>query len=147
MSPIDKNSLSRKLAKLEELTKLLENYRDCSEKKFIEDFTLNGAVMHYLAQGIEVITDIGHHLLAETFNIHPESYRDIIIKLGETKIVPPKFAEENADMASFRNIITHAYAIINLKLVYKNLQKAPKIFRKFTNYYLKFPKKSVKKSP
>ena len=138
---IDEKSIKEKLIKLEQVIKLLEKYKKVSKDNFLVDFTINSAAQHNLILGIEIIVDIGHHILTEVYQAHPKEYKEIIEMLGEYEIVPKKFAKKNVKMASFRNLIIHQYTKLNMKEVYQNLQKAPDIFRKFAKYYLEFLEK------
>lgn len=138
---IDEKSIKEKLVKLEEVIKALEKFKKVKLNDFLIDYTLNSAVQYNLVLGIEIIIDIAHHILAEVYQVHPKEYKEVIKALGDYKIVPEKFAKENLKMASFRNLLIHQYMSVNLRLVYKNLQKAPDIFRKFAQYYLKFLEK------
>lgn len=141
---IDKKTIEEKLNKLREASKYLDKYKVESEEDFLVDFTVNAAAMHYMVLGIEIIVDIGNHLLSEVYQAHPDEYREVIEALGEYEIVPENFSKENADMAKFRNLIIHAYGKIDMKQVYQNLQKAPDAFRKFAEYYIEFLEKKHK---
>lgn len=138
MSPIDKRNIAKKLSLLDRNIGLLKKYQKVSRKRFIEDLTLNGAALHYLVESIEIIIDIGNHILSEEFAVTAENYADVIQQLGRAGVIPKKFADENEEMAKFRNKIIHIYAEINMKEVYEHLQKAPSIFQKFANHLLKF---------
>ena len=138
MSPVNKNSINQKLEKLEESVKMLEEYKRISQEDFLKDKTINGATIHYLVLGIEIIIDTGNHILVEIFHEHTNSYEEIILKLGETKVIPENFAKDNADMAKFRNLLIHEYIKVDMKQIYENLQKAPDTFRKFAEHYLEF---------
>jgi len=141
MSPINKNSVNQKLKKLEDSVKMLEEYKKVSKKDLTEDFTINGATIHYLVLGIEIVIDIGNHILVEAFQEHADSYEGIILKLGKTKVIPEDFAENNSNMAKFRNLLIHEYIKVDMGMVYDNLQKAPDIFCEFAKYYVKFLEK------
>lgn len=97
--------------------------------------------MHYLVIGIEVIVDIGQHILNEVFQTKGDSYEDVISKLGEVKVIDENFARENANMTRFRNLLIHEYIKIDLEKIYQNLQKAPGVFREFAKYFQKFLEK------
>lgn len=139
---IDKKAINKKLNKLTESLEYLEKYRKETKEDFLVDFTVNAAAMHYMVLGIEIITDIGNHILNENYQVSSDEYSEVIEKLGEYEIVPEKFAKENADMAKFRNLIIHAYDKIDMGQVYQNLQKTPDIFRKFAKYYVEFLEKN-----
>lgn len=138
---IDKDSIKEKLLKLDDAVKLLEKYRAVSREDFLTDFTTNSAAMYNLIIGIEVIIDIGAHMLSEAYQASPKEYREVIEKLGEYDIVPSVIAKEHAGMTGFRNIIVHQYGEVDMKLVYENLQKAPDVFREFAKYYMEFLEK------
>ena len=142
MSPVDKNSIHEKFQKLSEVIERLEEYRKVPRADFMVDYTVNSASMHHLVLGIEIITDIGNHLLNEIFQAHPKDYQEIILMLGKHRVVPEELAKENADMAKFRNLLIHEYINIDLRKVYANLRKAPDIFREFAAAFSDFLEKT-----
>jgi uncharacterized protein YutE (UPF0331/DUF86 family) len=135
---IDKKTIKERLSKLDEVINKLEECKKASKEDFLIDFRISDSAMHNLVLGIEIIFDIGNHILNEVFQQHPKEYKEIIEMLGECKVVPKKFAKENVNMAKFRNLIIHQYLKIDLNLVYDYLQKAPDIFRKFAKHFQKF---------
>jgi len=140
-NPLDLKSIKNKLTKLQECIEVLEKLKKTPKEEFLKNKEKSGATMHYLVIGIEVIVDIGQHILSEIFQTKGETYEEVILKLGEVKVVEKNFTKENAPMARFRNLLIHDYVKVNLNKVYQNLQKAPDIFRKFAKYYLKFLEK------
>jgi len=138
---LDKTTIERKLKKLAEVINKLEQCKKVSLKDFLVDFKISDATMHNLVMGIEIIIDIGNHILAEVFQESADEYAAIIKKLGEVDVIPKNFAKENIEMARFRNLIIHAYEKIDLNKVYQNLQKAPDIFRQFAKYFAEFLEK------
>lgn len=135
---LDKISIQEKLRRLAECISFLEEYRKVPKEDFIKDHTVNGAACHYLVLGIEIIVDIGNHLLAEVFQMRATEYAEIIEKLAEVKIISEDFAKENIDMAKFRNLLVHDYIKVDLNKVHQSLQNAPNIFRQFAKYYEEF---------
>lgn len=138
MSPVDQRSIAKKLLLLDRNIGLLKKYQKVSKKRFLDDLTLNGAALHYLVESIEIIIDIGNHILSEEFAITAENYADVIRKLGRARVISKEFAAENEEMAKFRNKIIHFYTEVDMNEVHANLQKAPFIFQKFAKYYLRF---------
>jgi len=135
---IDKQVIERKLKKLQEVITKLEECKKFSREDFVNDYKIYDVAMYNLIMGIEVIVDIGLHILSEVFQVSVDEYRDVIKKLGEVGIISKEFASENEKMASFRNLLVHAYDKLDLDLVYQNLQKAPDVFRKFAEAYQNF---------
>lgn len=138
MSPVDTTTINEKLLRLREITKTLEEFSSLPREKFLNDAVTNAAVMYNLIIGIEIIVDIGNHLLAEVFQRSEKTYRDVIRALGETGVVPSEFAREEEFMADFRNKIIHDYDRVDAGRVFDALQKAPTVFREFAQRFTKF---------
>lgn len=135
---IDKETIREKLDRLEQAVKLLEKYRKVPKEDFLIDFTINSASQFNLILGIEIIVDIGNHILAEIYQVHPKEYKGIIKALGKHEIVSEKFAEENLEIAKLRNLIVHQYGEVDMKEIYNNLKKAPNVFHGFAKYFIEF---------
>ena len=133
--PLDKETIRERLSKLTDVVKLLEEYKKVPREDFLVDFTINSAAQFNLILGIEIIVDIGNHILSEKYQAHPKEYHEVITLLGEYHVVPLDFAREHSDMARFRNRIIHQYTEIDMKQVYNHLQKAPDVFSQFAQYY------------
>lgn len=144
MSPIDKNTVGEKLKLLVRVVAKLDDIKAAPQKDFFSDFRVSDAALRNLTLGIEIVVDVGNHLLAEEFQDSARTYKDVIIKLGEDGIVPEEFANENVKMADFRNLAIHGYLELDLDKVYENLQKAPDIFRQFAKYLYGFLEKQSK---
>ena len=138
MSPIDNTTIEDKLLRLREITALLTDYQKISQEEFVKDPTLSSAVMYNLIIGIEIIIDIGNHILAEAFQKSAKTYRDVVLFLGENGVIPEPFAKENEFMADFRNRLIHDYDRIDLPYIYNIAHKAPAIFQQFAAYYVTF---------
>lgn len=138
MSPLDRESVQKRLLKLRDTITELSEYAKASQKEFMADGMLHDAVMYNLTVSIEAITDIGNHFLSAVFQKSAKDSEDILRLLGEVGVVPKKTIQENRGMAGFRNILVHEYADIDLKKVYTYLNGAPGIFQKFVDCYIKF---------
>ena len=131
-------TIAKKLKKLDEVIRQMEGIRAYPRETFLENKVLQAAAERFFILGIEIITDVGDHLLREEKNLSPESYDEIIAQLGKTKIVPPSVAKRNAGMAKFRNLLVHVYDDIEPGLVYTYLEKAPREFRAFAKAFVKY---------
>lgn len=138
MSPINRKTIEEKLFKFQETTKVLNDLKAYSKEEFIKDAIINSAAMFNLVIAVEVIVDIGNHILVEDFQRSVKTYTDIIIELGDIGVIPKEFAQENKDMAKFRNKLIHDYDRVSLDQVYEHLQKAPDIFRQFSKHFINF---------
>lgn len=138
MSPINKKTIHEKLFRLQEYTKVLEELRSEGREMFFNDRKTQDSATLNLFTSIEMITDIGNHIITEVFQEQAKNYAEVIELLGENGVIPETFAKENEGMTKFRNLVAHDYDKITPEGVYENLQKAPDIFRQFAKYFVEF---------
>lgn len=138
MTAFSKIEIESRLNLIKEVIDKLNNCRKSSKEEFLRDFKISDSTIRNLILGVEIVTDIGNHILAESFQINPKEYSEVIIQLGNTGIIDKKLAEENVNMAKFRNLLVHEYIKIDLDKVYDYLQKAPEIFALFAKYFVEF---------
>lgn len=132
--------VGERIKKLEEAVGELKKLQRVPKERFLKDKTIQYAAMYAMILGIEAICDIGNHLLAYFFNRPADTYKDIILTLGECEVIPKNFAQRSSKMTDFRNILIHLYLKVDPEEVYKNFQKAPEEFNKFAKYFLEFLK-------
>lgn len=131
MTPINSTTIENKLFRLNENIKFIDDVLRKSDKDVLADRPLYYGLQHLLQISIEIILDIGSNILAEEFGINPKTYADVILALGEKNIIGQKFAEEQAEMAKFRNILVHDYDNLDDKKVLEYSRAASEIFRLF----------------
>lgn len=141
MSPLDQEMIGKKLAILEETIEILKDLKRKGRVEFKKTREIRDQAIYRLILGIEAITDIGNHILAEVYGRSAETYEDIIRQLGEVEIISKDLSERSKGMAKFRNVLTHLYAVIDLDKVYDNLQKAPEDFSEFAKAFSNYLKK------
>lgn len=138
---IDHESIVEKKAKLQETITVLKKLKQKPLAEIEADEITAGAVQHYLMIGIEVILDIGSHILTEDFQVSPETYEDVIIQLGKQNIISQDLAKRCQGMGRFRNKMIHEYSDVNMKKVYAYLQQAPDQFSTFDQAFSNYLKK------
>jgi len=139
---VDETAISAKMGRLNQYLKYLHELRKSSPEEFREDFRISGATERYLQVAIECIIDIGNEIISSLQLRRPTRYRDIPHILSEAKIIPKDFAETIASMISFRNLLVHDYAEIDLELVYEFLQKRLQDFETFMKYITQWLKET-----
>lgn len=143
MSPLNRQIIHEKLFKLREYIKVLEELRTEGTNALFADRKTQDSATLNMFTAIETIIDIGNHVITEVFQKQAKSYADIILILGETGVIPKTFAEDNKDMAKFRNLVAHDYDKITPEGIHENLKKAPDIFREFAKYFVEFIEKQT----
>lgn len=139
---VDHASVIEKKAKLLEAINVLKKLRQKALVEIEEDEITAGAMQYYLMMSIEVILDIGSHILTEDCNVSPESYEDVIRHLAKQKVITQELAQQSQGMGKFRNKMIHEYSDVDMKKVYAYLQQAPDQFAAFNqafSEYLKSP--------
>jgi len=76
--------------------------------------------------------DIAEVIISEEGLDKPDDYRGAILTLGRKGIVPAKFAERFAPAASFRNVLVHGYAEVDLGRLHSYLLEELKDFDQST---------------
>ncbi|MCL4385117.1 MAG: DUF86 domain-containing protein [Actinobacteria bacterium] len=133
--------IKERIKKIEEAITELKQIRMLPKQNFFNEKRIQYASMYAMIIGIEAICDIGNHILSKYFNRAAETYKDVILLLGECKVIPEDFSQKSSKMADFRNILIHLYLKIDTEEVYKNLKKAPEEFTKFSKFFLSFIEK------
>lgn len=126
--------LFRKLEELDRYLAELERLREHSFEDLATNLQLTWSVEHGLQLSIQIVFDIGNHILAALGETDIRDYTEMIEKLGERGIIPDNFAARIRGMAGFRNILVHEYADVDLREVYRILQERLEDFREFARY-------------
>lgn len=87
---------------------------------------------------MQVVIDIGAHILAAEGETGIEDYAEVIGRLGKKGIIPKGFSDSIKGMAGFRNILVHEYADVDIEKVYEVLQTRLSDFRKYVKYISKY---------
>lgn len=131
---IKKTVVFELLESLKETVELLRPLQQEQLSQLIADPVRYNGVLHLMHIAVEHVTDISAHLLAGKGLAIPETYREIIIKMGEHGILPLDFARNISAMSGFRNIVVHQYLSVDPALVQKFLVENLTDFERFIEY-------------
>ena len=138
---IDKLLIEKKLQELNRCLKELEDSKNISWDEFYSSLGTQWMICHGLQLSIQILIDIGNHILAAVGENQIEDYVDIIDKLGGRNIIPSEFSKAIRGMAGLRNILVHEYARLDLRKIYDILQNRLDDFYNFINYIQDYLKK------
>jgi uncharacterized protein YutE (UPF0331/DUF86 family) len=125
-----KEQIMIKIEKIMEHKKVLDNMKEDCADKFLKDPVYKGAVLHYLYLIADSCISLAEMIIRDKGLRTPQSYHEAIDILGENKIIPPDFAYEFANIASFRSFLAHDYEKIDyLKICGEALDKLDDISR------------------
>jgi len=131
---VNSNVIMVRLNKHAEYLHLLERLRSHPKKEFLTDPFVYGNVERYLQLAIQIIIDIGNHILSERNVTGIVNYQDIIVRLGTEGIIPIELAVKIEPMAGLRNILVHEYIEIDREKLYDFLQYSLKDFKEFVRH-------------
>ncbi len=127
-------TITRKLQELERCIQQLQKFQSYRYDEIEGDLEKIWAIERGLQISVQIIIDIGNHILASIGENQIEDYTDVLSKLGKCNILPSEFAERIKGMAGFRNILVHRYAEVDLKRVYDVLQNRLHDFVEYIGY-------------
>ena len=138
----DRLSIDKKLIAIDKNIAMLYEFKKISIDQLKESLKDQWAIYYGLQISIQMIIDIGNHILASLRENQVEEYVEIIDRLGEKEIIPKEFAKKIRPMAGLRNLLVHEYGIIEVEKIYKILQNNIVDFEEFHEYIQKYMRSS-----
>ena len=127
-----------KLEQLGEYVSALREYQQYDIEEIRNNRTLRGAVERYMEVSLACMIDICEMIVSSEKLRRPDTYREVILVLGQHKILPEEFAKKLAPAAGFRNVLVHMYADIDLGKLYSHLQNDIDDLELFAGYIAKY---------
>ncbi|MBI2336833.1 MAG: DUF86 domain-containing protein [Deltaproteobacteria bacterium] len=138
MSPLDKESIRSKLARILKNLRQLSELGKLSYKKYIQDIKNTSTAERLLHVSIEAMLDVGSHIVAEEKLGEPLEYKDVFILLVQAKILPKSHEQAFIKLAGLRNRIVHLYDEIDHRLLHKALKKELGDFELFVRSIIRY---------
>jgi uncharacterized protein YutE (UPF0331/DUF86 family) len=127
-----------KLEQLGEYVSVLREYQQYDIEEIRNNRTLRGAVERYMEVSLACMIDICEMIISTEKLKRPDTYREVILVLGQHDILPEEFAKKLAPAAGFRNVLVHMYADIDLEKLYSHLQNDIDDLELFAGYIAKY---------
>ncbi|MDD3316511.1 MAG: DUF86 domain-containing protein [Methanosarcina sp.] len=127
-----------KLEQLGEYVSTLREYQQYDIEEIRNNRTLRGAIERYMEISLACMIDICEMIISTEKLRRPETYREVILVLGQYNILPEELAKKLAPAAGFRNILVHMYADIDLGKLYSFLQNDIGDLELFAEYIAKY---------
>lgn len=122
-----------RLQYLRTIIRRLDEIREVPRQEFLDSYQRQWVVERGLQLAVQVILDIGTHILSGHFNVHPRDHEDVFRLLARHGVLPEDLERRLRGMGSFRNILVHAYLEIDVEIVYGLLRGDSLAFRDFAN--------------
>lgn len=130
---VDIELVEFKLQELNRYLAQLKKHQGVTASALKNDLDKSWIIQHGLQLSIQVVLDVGNHILAaEGIAIH--EYEDIFAELARLKIISDKYAQSIKGMAGFRNLLVHEYARIDMEKLTDILDNRLKDFSLFASY-------------
>lgn len=110
-----------RLRKLREILGRLQLVQQVPREEFLASFRHYWLAEHGLHLAAEAVFDVGNHILAGHFNIHPPDYEAVLERLAEQGVISQPLRERLRGLGGFRNVLVHAYMEVDEKRVYASL--------------------------
>ncbi|MGI9861231.1 DUF86 domain-containing protein [Moorella naiadis] len=134
---VDSDLIQQKLLQLEGYLRQLEKHKDVSAPELEQDLDLAWIVEHGLQLSIQVVLDIGTHILSGE-GIIVDEYGDVFEELTKLGVLPREFARNITGMAGFRNILVHEYGKVDMKKVADIMAHHLDDFRQYARHVIKY---------
>ncbi len=136
---VNKILVQQRLLMLREYILQLSQLARTGEQQFCQDNIKSAAAESYLRRALEVVFDIGRHILAKSgFADLSMEYKSIARGLAQQGIVSEELGEKLIQMAGYRNRMVHLYHQVTeeelLHIISENLGD----FRAFSDSIQKF---------
>jgi len=135
---LDRETIARRLRKLEENLSLLQELRGIEAAEFLGDPKTRLYAAHLLQTASQCVIDIGSHLVSGLNLGRVDRYSDIPKVLAERGIISPELSRKLKKMVGLRNILVHEYLEVDYGSLYQFIQTELCDFEEFAAAVTKF---------
>lgn len=136
---VDREKIAERLTDIEMMLEKMEKYERMTLKEFLSKDDNFSLASYWIRIGIEAVLTIGTHILSRIpSNGKKKDYTQVILSLGEHKIIPESFAQQIKGMAGYRNRLVHLYWKIEPEEILKIIQEEMSDFKEFLVYIKEF---------
>ena len=118
---VDRELIQRRLERLDEYLTILRKLGRYSYEEFIADPERYGSAERFLQLSIELVDDLGNHVVSDEGLGAVARATDVPGRLAEHGRIDAQLAGRWASMVGFRDILVHEYMEIDRKLVHEYL--------------------------
>lgn len=116
----------------------LEQFQEHNIDDFVLDTDNYAIAEHHLRISLEAVFDLGRHILVKAGLGRPNDYRDILVLLGQHRIIPLDFLDRVKGMAGYRNRLVHMYNEVTPEELYTIITTNLDDIRKIAAYLLEY---------
>lgn len=114
----DLTVIENKISSVRKYQKILERYKQYSQKEISDDIDRRGAVERYLYLVMQSSIDLAEAVISYKKLRKPATMGESFHILNEEEIITPELTAHMVKMTGFRNVIAHDYEKLNYDIVY-----------------------------
>jgi len=134
---VDKELILFKLQKLDRYLTQLKKHQGLTANHLDNNLDQAWIIEHGLQLSIQLVLDIGNHILADAGN-PAQDYSRIFDKLAQIDVIPADFAQSIKNMAGLRNILVYEYTEVDMEKLSDLLNNRLGDFSKFAAYVMNY---------
>lgn len=119
---MDREIVAARLSKPRECLRHLRRIAVSPLEDYLSSEIDRALAEHFLRLALEVMLDVGNHLVVSRGFRKPLQLRDIPSILAENGILPGDLARRLADATGLRNRLVHVYSDVDHTIIYRVLQ-------------------------
>ena len=108
----------------------------------LEDFPVNtdnfAIAEHHLRRSLEIVLDIGRHIIAKQALGRPNDYTEIFDILGRKGILPQTYLDKNRGLPGYRNRLVHLYHDVTTKELHEIVSTRLPDIEEFCQHILRY---------
>ncbi|GJQ58126.1 MAG: DUF86 domain-containing protein [Candidatus Scalindua sp. AMX11] len=118
----DLTVIENKISSVHKYLKILERYKQFSQKEIVDDLDRKGALERYLYLTMQATIDLSETVIAYKNLRKPSTMSESFHILHAEEIITSGLSEEMIKMTGCRNVIAHDYEKLNYEILYDVLQ-------------------------
>lgn len=118
---VDRELIQRRLERLDEYLAILRRLSAYTRDEFVADPERYGSAERFLQLAIELLDDLGNHVVSDGGLGAVARTSDVPARLAEHGFIDAQTAATWTAMIGFRNLLVHEYLEIDRILVHKHL--------------------------
>lgn len=131
---VDAEVVRRRLRRLDETVARLRSLGERDKDDFLDDPITQAAAERLLQVAIQMVLDIGAHVLGDRGVVDWEEYREIPQRMAREGVIPADLAARLAEAAGQRNVLVHLYLDVDPEVIYETLGRDLDVFGDFSRH-------------
>lgn len=120
---VDSARVLDRIARLDSFLKLLEGIRADGPSRYLSDLDTRLRAERALQLAIQIVIDVGAHLVSELGLTPPPDYRGVFTSLVQGGVIEEPLGSRLAEAAGMRNLLVHGYADLDDRQVWRSLER------------------------